>query len=166
MSRHVSLFSVVLLTLALTACGGSAPPQQQGQGAKPIEKAIYTSAADCADAGKLNPDICSVLIERTVKDHVKTAQVFKGLRSCEEASGIDRCERDAEGNYRMRLQAFLFEIGGPQPVVTPLYPSAEGKVGFRDAKKKPVDARDDNLLVSQQSLQVAFENSKIGKKGR
>lgn len=163
MSRNASSFSVVLLTLALTACGGSSPPQQQGKAAKAVEKAIYISAADCADAGKLNPDVCSALIERTVKEHVKTAQVFKGLRSCEEASGPDRCERDADGNYRMRLQAFMFELG-PQPIVTPLYPSAEGKVGFRDAKKKPVDARDDNLLVSQQSLQIAFENSKLGKK--
>lgn len=166
MSRKVSSFSVVLLTLALTACGGSSPPQQQGQAAKAVEKAIYISAADCADAGKLNPDACSALIERTVKEHVKTAQTFKGLRSCEEASGPDRCERDAEGNYRMRLQAFMFEFAAPQPVVTPLYPSAEGKVGFRDAKKKLVDARDDNLLVSQQSLQIAFENSKLGKKQR
>jgi hypothetical protein len=164
MLRNVSSIPVVLVTLALAACGGSAPPQ--GQAPKANEKAIYISAADCADAGKLTPDICSALIERTVKDHIKTAQVFKSLRSCEEASGVDRCERDADGNHRMRLQAFMFEIGGPKPVVTPLYPSAEGKVGFRDAKKKLIDARDDNLLVSQQSLQIAFENSKIRKKAR
>lgn len=163
MSRSSQILTAVALTLALAGCGGSAPPKKAE---KPVEKAIFMSAADCADSGKLNADICSTLIERAVREHEKTAQTFKGLRSCEEASGVDRCERDAEGAYRMRLQAFMFEIGGPQPVVTPLYPSIEGKVGFRDAKKKPVDARDDNLIVSQQSLQLAFENSKIGKKTR
>lgn len=165
MSRFVKP-TAVLMTLSLAACGGSAPPDKKAEGPKPVEKAIFMSAADCADSGKLNPDICSTLIERTVREHEKTAQTFKGIRSCEEFAGIDRCEKDAEGNYRMRLQAFMFEIGGPQPVVTPLYPSIEGKVGFRDAKKKAVDARDDNLIVSQQSLQIAFENSKIGKKSR
>ena len=166
MSRLLKSLIPLAASLALRACGGSAPPKK-ADGAKPAEKAIYMSAADCADAGKLTPDICSALIEKTVKEHQKTAKTFKGLRSCEEDSGVDRCEKDAEGNYRMRLQAFMFEIGGtPQPVVTPLYPSIDGKVGFRDAKKKPVDARDDNVAVSQQSLQIAFENSKIGKKAR
>lgn len=162
--------ALVLLTLTLAACGGSSPsnpPQGQGQAAAKgsgVEKAIYMSAADCGDAGKLKADVCSQLIERTVREHEKTAQVFKGLRSCEEFAGVDRCERDASGAYRMRLQAFMFEIGGPQPIVTPLYPSGDGKVGFRDAKKKAVDARDDNIAVSSQALQIAFENSKIGKK--
>ena len=163
MSRHVKP-AVALLTLSLAACGGSAPPANPAPGAKAAEKAIYMSAADCSEGGKLNADVCSALIERTVKEHEKTAQIFKGIRSCEEFAGPDRCEKDAAGNYRMRLQAFMFEIGGtPQPVVTPLYPSIEGKVGFRDAKKKAVDARDDNLIVSSPSLQIAFENSKLKK---
>lgn len=129
-----------------------------------MEKAIYMSAADCADGGKLNADVCSILIERAVAQHEKTSPTFKSLRSCEEASGADRCTRDANGSYRMRLQAFMFEIGGAQPIATPLYPALQGNVGFRDAKKQLVAAIDDNLIVSQASLQLAYENSKLGKK--
>lgn len=155
--------SVLAATLCLTGCGKSQPKTAEG---KPIaiEKAIYMSAADCAEGGKLSADDCSILIDNAVKIHEKTAPVFKGVRSCEEASGPDRCEKDVNGNYRMRLQAFMFEIGGPQPVVTALYPSADGKIGFRDPAKKLVDARDDNLIVSQASLQTAHENAKLGKK--
>lgn len=164
MLRPFKIFAAATLSLAVAGCGGSAPPKKDAN-AKPSEKAIFMSAADCAESGKLTPDVCSALIERTVKEHEKTAQVFKGIRSCEEFAGPDRCERDAEGNYRMRLQAFMFEFaGGPQPVVSPLYPSVDGKVGFRDAKKKLIDARDDNLAVSAQSLQIAYENSKTAKK--
>lgn len=164
MSRHLKILAAATLSAAVAGCGGSAPPKKDAE-AKPAEKAIFMSAADCAESGKLAADACSALIEKTVKEHEKTAQVFKGIRSCEEFAGPDRCERDAAGNYRMRLQAFMFEFaGGPQPVVTPLYPSVDGKVGFRDAKKKLIDARDDNLAVSAQSLQIAYENSKTAKK--
>jgi len=158
-----ALSIALIFALALGGCGKS---EQKQAAAKPIEKAIYLSAADCADGGKLKPEECDTLIDRAVKAHEATSEKFKGLRSCEEAAGIDRCEKDVSGTYRMRLQAFMFEIGGPQPIVTALYPSIEGKVGFRDPKKKPVDARDDNITVSQASLQIAFENAKIGKKGR
>ncbi len=158
-----ALSIALFFALALGGCGKS---EQKQAAAKPVEKAIYLSAADCADGGKLKPEECDTLIDRAVKAHEATSEKFKGLRSCEEAAGIDRCEKDVSGTYRMRLQAFMFEIGGPQPIVTALYPSIEGKVGFRDPKKKPVDARDDNITVSQASLQIAFENAKIGKKGR
>lgn len=158
-----ALSIALIFALALGGCGKS---EQKQAAAKPVEKAIYLSAADCADGGKLKPEECDTLIDRAVKAHEATSEKFKGLRSCEEAAGIDRCEKDVSGTYRMRLQAFMFEIGGPQPIVTALYPSIEGKVGFRDPKKKPVDARDDNITVSQASLQIAFENAKIGKKGR
>jgi len=164
MSRTLSV--VVLLAASLLAgCGNSGPAQNAG--APPTEKAIYMSASDCANGGKLNADVCSTLIERAVKIHEQTSERFKGVRSCEEASGPDRCERDMNGAYRMRLQAFLFEFGsGIPPKATPLYPSIEGKVGFRDTKKNLVAALDDNMIVSQQSLQVAYENSKIGKYSR
>ena len=148
MLRPSRIAALGTVTLALSACGGSAPQQPANKGPQ-LEKAIYMSAADCAEGGKLDADTCSALIEKAVKVHEQTSQTFKGLRSCEEASGVDRCEKDATGTYRMRLQAFMFELGGPQPIVTPLYPSIEGKIGFRDAKKKLVDARDDNLTVSQ-----------------
>ncbi|HMN36212.1 MAG TPA: DUF1190 domain-containing protein [Hyphomicrobium sp.] len=156
----------LLVALALAGCGKSQPKQTEAQ-VPPIEKAIYMSSADCANGGKLNADVCFALIERAVKIHEQAAETFKGLRSCEEASGPDRCERDMNGTYRMRLQAFLFEFGGGKPPnATPLYPSIEGKVGFRDAKKNLVAALDDNMIVSQQSLQVAYENSKLSKTAR
>lgn len=165
MSRTLSV--VVLLAASVLAGCGKSGPAQNGAGAPPAEKAIYMSAADCANGGKLNADVCSALIDRAVKIHEQTSERFKGLRSCEEASGPDRCERDMNGTYRMRLQSFLFEFGaGMPPNATPLYPSIEGKVGFRDPKKKLVAALDDNMIVSQQSLEVAYENSKIGKNAR
>ena len=121
-----ALSIALIFALALGGCGKS---EQKQAAAKPIEKAIYLSAADCADGGKLKPEECDTLIDRAVKAHEATSEKFKGLRSCEEAAGIDRCEKDVSGTYRMRLQAFMFEIGGPQPIVTALYPSIEGKVG-------------------------------------
>ncbi|MEQ1718249.1 MAG: DUF1190 domain-containing protein [Hyphomicrobium sp.] len=166
MSRVMPRVSPLLLLSAALALSGCGKSEEKHAAAKPIEKAIYMSVADCAEGGKLSDEACTILIDRAVKAHEATAPTFKGLRSCEEASGADRCEKDVTGAYRMRLQAFMFEIGGPQPIVSALYPSIEGKIGFRDAKKKSVDARDDNLTVSQGSLTVAYENAKIGKKGR
>ena len=114
---RLSILAVIAASVALSACGKS-----DGKAAKEviIEKSIYMSGADCADAGKLKPDACSLLIDRAVKMHEAQAATFKSLRSCED------------------------EIGGPQPQAMPLYPSAEGKIGFRDAQKKLVDGRDDN----------------------
>lgn len=158
-----SMFAVLAASLALSACGKS---EDKAAAKVQTEKAVYMSAADCADGGKLSADVCAALIERAVKMHETQSQTFKSARACEDASGFDRCERLADGSYRMRLQAFMFEIVGPQGQATPLYPSIDGKVGFRDAAKKPVDARDDNLIVSQAALTLAHENAKIAKKGR
>lgn len=159
------LYPVIPLMAALAVAGCGKGEQKSAASIPPAEKAIYMSTADCVNGEKLTAEVCSILVDRAVKIHEQTSETFKGLRSCEEASGPDRCERDMNGTYRMRMQAFLFEFGGgKQPNATPLYPSIEGKVGFRDTKKKAVAALDDNMIVSQQSLQVAYENSKIGKR--
>lgn len=166
MARTLSIIAILAAT-TLAGCGKSEPKQAAGT-APTAEKAIYMSSADCANGGKLDAEVCSALIEKAVKMHEQTSEQYKGLRSCEEAAGPDRCVRDMNGSYRMRLQAFMFEFGAPgtPPTATPLYPSIEGKVGFRDTKKKAVEALDDNITISQQSLQVAYENSKIGKYSR
>jgi len=153
---------LVLAASMLSACGKSESKQAQVV----IEKAIYMSAADCGEGGKVKPDMCSALIDKAIQMHEAQSQTFKSLASCEAASGPERCEKAANGQYRMRLQAFMFEIAGPQAQASPLYPSIEGKVGFRDAKKKAVDATDENITISQACLTLAHENSKIGKKSR
>lgn len=158
-----SFLAVIAASAALSACGKA--ETKTGKEIV-IDKSIYMSGADCADAGKLKADVCSILIDRAVKMHESQAVTFKSLRSCEDDVGIDRCEKTPQGLYRMRLQAFMFEIGGPQPQAMPLYPSAEGKIGFRDAQKKLVDGRDDNINVSQASLTLAHENSKLSTKKR
>lgn len=161
MSRPVILFFALAAAVSLSGCGKS----ENKAAAKIVsEKAIYMSAADCADGGKLKAEVCAALIEKAVKMHEAQAPTFKSLASCEKESGVDRCERTSTAQYRMRLQAFMFEIIGPQAQATPLYPSADAKIGFRDAAKKPVDAKDDNIIVSQASLTLAHENAKIGKK--
>ncbi len=145
--------------LALAGCGGKA---EEKPVAAAVDKAIYISSADCADGGKLPAEECDVLIEKAVKLHEKNAPSFKSLRSCEEAAGLERCENDVTGTYRMRLQAFQISFGKPI-TAAPLYPSAGGKIGFRDDKKAAIDALSDAFTVSNAALQVAHENAKIAK---
>ncbi len=160
MLRFPPLLLVLAATAVLSGCGKS-----ENKAAKiETEKAIYMSAADCADGGKVAADMCAALIDKAVKMHEVQAPTFKSLTSCEKESGPERCERSGTNLYRMRLQAFMFEIIGKQAMATPLYPSADAKIGFRDAAKKPIDAKDENLIVSQASLTLAHENAKIGKK--
>ncbi|NOT71554.1 MAG: DUF1190 domain-containing protein [Hyphomicrobium sp.] len=157
---HLPLLAATALLLA--GCGQS-EPKIPGAAAKPMEKAIFMSTTDCAESGKLPADQCGTLIDRAVKAHETKAPTFKGVRSCEEASGPDRCEKMMDGTFRMRLQAFLFEINGAKSTAAPLYPSAKGAIGFRDAAKKPVSARDDSLIVSQAALTAAHENARLAK---
>ena len=161
MLRSAPLLFALAAALGLSGCGKS---EDKVASKIETEKAIYMSSADCTDGGKVAADMCAVLIDRAVKMHEAQAPTFKSLRSCETDAGVDRCERTGKELYRMRLQAFLFEIIGKQAMATPLYPSADAKIGFRDAAKKAVDARDENFIVSQASLTLAHENAKIGKK--
>lgn len=160
MSRsHLLLLPAAAFLMA--GCGQSEP--KSATPAKPMEKAIYMSTSDCAEGGKLSADQCGILIDRAVKAHEAKAPTFKGVRSCEEASGPDRCEKLMDGSFRMRLQAFFFEINGAKSNAAPLYPSAKGAIGFRDAAKKPVNALDDGVFVSQASMTAAHDNARLAK---
>ena len=152
----------VLAIAALFALAGCGQSEDKAVAAVPVERAIYMSAADCADGGKVPAEKCDALIETAVKQHETSAPSFKSLRSCEEASGIERCENDVTGTYRMRLQAFLISFG-KTITSAPLYPSDGGKIGFRDDKKAVVDALSDAFTVSNAALQAAHENAKIAK---
>ena len=152
----------ILAIAALFVLGGCGKSEDKAAAAAPVEKAIYMSAADCADGGKVPAEKCDALIETAVKQHETSAPSFKSLRSCEEASGIERCENDVTGTYRMRLQAFLISFG-KTITSAPLYPSDGGKIGFRDDKKAVVDALSDAFTVSNAALQAAHENAKIAK---
>lgn len=159
MMRPAPLLALAAI-LALAGCGGKTEEKPVAGAA--VDKAIYLSAADCADAGKVPGEECDALIDKAVKLHEKNAPSFKSLRSCEEAAGLERCENDVTGTYRMRLQAFLITFGKPI-AAAPLYPSVGGKVGFRDDKKAAIDALSDLFTVSNAALQVAHENAKIAK---
>ncbi len=158
MMRPAPILAVAAL-FALAGCGKS---EDKAAAAAPVEKAIYMSAADCADGGKVPAEQCDALIETAVKQHEKNAPSFKSLRSCEEASGIERCENNVTGTYRMRLQGFLIAFG-KTITSAPLYPSDGGKIGFRDDKKAAIDALSDAFIVSNAALQAAHENAKIAK---
>ncbi len=158
MMRPAPLIALAAI-LTLAGCGKS---EDKAANAGPVEKSIYMSAADCADGAKIKAEECDVLIEKAVNFHEKNAPSFKSLRSCEEAAGIERCENNVTGTYRMRLQAFVITFGKPN-TSAPLYPSDGGKIGFRDDKKAAVDALSDAFTVSNAALQAAHENAKIAK---
>lgn len=154
--------SVLLISAAAVVLTGCGKAEKKAAG-KPAEKAIYMSTGDCADDGKLSADACAVLIDRAVKTHEATAATYQSLLSCEKATGIDRCEKGISGAYRMRLQAFMFEISAAASSAKPLYPSAGGAIGFRDSAKAAVDVTTDGLIVTQAALSAAHDNAKMKK---
>ncbi|MGL4395259.1 MAG: DUF1190 domain-containing protein [Hyphomicrobium sp.] len=160
--KKIPLLLALIPALALAGCGKSAPKKDPAADAP---QSVYISAADCTDAGLLTEEQCIKLIDDAVMAHDKNAVRYQSLRSCEKAEGRDRCERLSEDIYRARLQAFLFAMTTP-PVSKPLYPSEGGKVGFKIAKKEPVDAYDDKIKVSQAAMTLAHENAKNTKGGK
>ena len=154
--------SILIMSAASVVLTGCGKAEKKAAG-KPAEKAIYMSTEDCAGDGKLTADACAILIDRAVKAHEASAPTFKSLLSCEKSSGLDRCEKDISGAYRMRLQAFMFEISAAASSAKPLYPSAGGAIGFRDAAKAAVEVTTDGLIVTQAALSAAHDNAKMKK---
>jgi hypothetical protein len=150
---------LTLAAAALTgACGNSSPPPA---GPAPVmEHGVFISAQDCADCGKLAPEICDKAVEMAITRHEADSPIYKTLRQCIAREGAERCDRMADGRYRPRLQAFYVALGKPASGV-PLYPSQAGEVGFRSPSKQVISALDEGLTVSSSSVTLAYENAKL-----
>lgn len=142
---------VALLAVSLAGCGGSAPTVPKNQ----TPRSIYTSSTDCADAGKLTLDECTKLIEQAIAQHVATAPSYSSLKSCEKTEGPDRCERTDPKSYRPLLAAYLVTFGETKSI-EPLYPTSDGKPGFRTLGKDAILDEDDTLAFSKSSV-AAYE---------
>ena len=142
----------------LTACGKAEELKAAGP---PAERGIFISTSDCADSGKLTAEQCGQAVDMAVAAHEQQAPTFKSLRLCEAASGVERCEKSSNDQYRARLQAFFVTMSDP-PTAVPLYAPAKGKaIGFRSASKQAIDARDETLHVSTIALSLAYDNAKL-----
>lgn len=144
MKRFAEFGLSLLLAASLTGCGGSAPDPN----APKTPRGVYTSSTDCADAGKLKLEECSKLIEDAVAQHVAAAPSYTSLKACEKTEGPDRCERTDPKSYRPLLAAYLVTFSEP-PAVLPLYPTLDGKPGFRDLAKGTHLDEDDSIVFSK-----------------
>ncbi|MBL8565249.1 MAG: DUF1190 domain-containing protein [Hyphomicrobiaceae bacterium] len=150
MARLSTLIGLsVVAALGLTGCGKST------KSSGPVDwKGVFTTATDCADAGKLSYDECSDAMARAVADHESNATTYSELRFCEAKEGPGRCEFGS-GKYRSRLLAFLVTEGKP-PKAMPLYPPAKGKTGFRDSGGTLYTTDNEQLTFSEHA-QTMFE---------
>ncbi len=155
---YVALLCLAALAPLLSGCGQS--PGAEGDGAK---RGIYTSAADCADGGRLTIEACARIIEAAVVEHEATAPSYSSLKSCETAEGTERCERAASGRYRPRLLAFLVVASNP-PVAHPLYATQKGEAGFRTGDRKNLLASDETLSFSRHAVAAYEANVGTGKR--
>jgi hypothetical protein len=140
-------------SLALAACGGDEP--EQPKAAAPVERTIYTSALDCEAGGKLTLEQCTAAIERAVALHDKYAAKYRSLSTCEEAQGVEKCERVDEKEFRPRLTAFIVSAQDPN-TTKPLYLTMDGQEGFQTVEKEMILAKNDNYIFSR-SARDAYE---------
>jgi uncharacterized protein YgiB involved in biofilm formation len=150
--RDLVLLSFAACTLAFAGCGSSAPDPQGG-----VERGVFTSATDCAEAGKLTLDQCSLAIAAAIAEHEQTAPLYPSLKSCEKVEGSEKCERTDTKAFRPRLLAFVVTMSDP-PEAQPLYPTSNGEAGFRTASKKVLLSDDESLMFSKPALAAAELN--------
>lgn len=145
---------VLLLTLGLAGCGGSAP-QQAGP---PPPTGVYISSSDCADSEKLSLAECGALIDNAIAAHHARAPKYISMRLCEATEGAGHCERSEDNQFRPQLQAFLFTFSKP-PQAEGLYAQTETtEAGFQTAAKKKIMAVDETVLFSKNARVVAASN--------
>jgi Protein of unknown function (DUF1190) len=157
MPKHTFSSLLVCATALLAGCGEAEQPKAV---APPAERGIFISATDCGASGKLSAELCGQAIDAAVAIHEQQAPVYRTLRQCQAAEGPERCDKTVDGQYRARLQAFFVVMSDP-PSALPLYPSTQGQIGFRQATRQAVDARDENINVSVAALTLANENAKL-----
>lgn len=150
------VLAAAALSLAVAGCGGS---KSSGGGATTVPKGIYTTAADCADSGKLTYEQCSDLISKAVDTHEKDAPTYSELRFCEAKEGDGKCEFTANQKIRPKLLAFLVTVSDP-PQAIPLYAHSKGEPGFRDLAGGTYMHANEELVFSEHAVTVFEKNGK------
>lgn len=155
--KRLPIFAAMIACAGLTACGKAEEHKAAGP---PPEHGIFVSSTDCAERGKLTLDQCGHAIDLAVAAHNATSTVFKTLRQCEAAEGLERCDRIGENEYRARVQAFFVTMGDPATAVA-LYPPQSSKAAFRSPSKQELSANDESLNMSHAAMSLASENARL-----
>ena len=155
-NRSPLVVLVAAVSVALSGCGGSSSSTATSE---PVVKGIYTTAADCADSGKLTYEQCSDLITAAVDAHEKDAPTYSELRFCEAKEGESKCEFTANQKIRPKLLAFLVTVSDP-PVAIPLYAHSKGESGFRDLAGNTYMHANEELVFSEHAVTVFERNGK------
>ncbi len=145
---------IVFSTVGVVAgCGNSSSDDAKVEA---VKKGIYVSAADCAENGFLEYDVCDELIEKAIRVHKSQSPTYETLPACEaKEGGANKCERALDSKFRARLLAFEL-ANGRLPSSKPLYPALKGEAGFRDLDGAVVLERDFEVPFSPQAV-AAFE---------
>ncbi len=154
-SYNLALLAAALVLPAMLAgCGGSG-----GSTGPKVPKGVYTTAADCAEAGKLTYEQCSDLIYAAIDKHEAEAPTYSELRFCESKEGEGKCEFTANQKIRPKLQAFLVTVSEP-PQAIPLYATPKGEPGFRDLGGTTYLHSNEELVFSEHAVTVFERNEK------
>lgn len=159
--RSKLVAAAALVAIGLSGCGKSSAVAT----GKEDWKGVFTTAADCADSGKLSYDECADAMAAAVVDHEKNAPTYRSLTSCAAKEGDGRCENAVNGQYRPRLLAFLLTTTAKSATATavPLYPPPKGKAGFRDTASNLYTTDNDQIVFSEHA-QTMFETHAKKKK--
>lgn len=139
--------------LLLAGCGDSSPPAPTSSvPGKPVIKAVFVSARDCAESGHDTTEVCERAIDRAVAQHVASAPSYPNARLCEAEEGKNMCERTESKTFRPRLIAFLVTFANPVTGV-PLY-AHRSEPGFHTLGNKTT------VLVSDEAY--TFSRTALG----
>lgn len=154
-SRRLALVAAAMIApVALAGCGGS----NNASNSTKVSKGIYTTASDCAAAGKLTYEQCSELIYAAVDKHEADAPIYTELRFCEAKEGDGKCEFTANQKIRPKLMAFLVTVS-EHPQALPLYATPNGEPGFRDLSGSTYLHTNEELVFSEHAVTVFERNS-------
>ena len=145
-----------IAAVVLAACGQAPAQPKSKEPAAPPKTGIFTSSRDCAERSKLEPKVCSKLIEKAIEAHLEKSKTYISMRLCEAAEGVDRCERSVANAFRPQLAAFLVTLSTP-PTAEPLYgPKDNTVVGFATAgQKRTILAVDETMMVTPAAHAIA-----------
>ncbi|MGD9783931.1 MAG: DUF1190 domain-containing protein [Hyphomicrobiaceae bacterium] len=151
-SRLAAAAVIVLAATGLSACGGGSTSAKGPEAAK---RGVYTTAVDCADAGRLTFEDCATAMASAVQIHERDAPTYSSLRACVAKEGEGKCEFTANAKYRPSLLAFLI-IESTPPEAKPLYAHPKGEAGFRDLSNNTYTQDTEELTFSEHA-QTKFE---------
>ncbi len=158
-----ALFSLFCVASALGGCGNAGSSSSEGKSSG--TRGVIASASDCASFGPEAVKACGTAIERAVNAHEASSTLYRNIKACESAVGVNQCERAPSGKYRARLSAFVVTMGSGSTRAEPLYPVKGGGIGFQTAGADKLLASDQSVPFSRLALSVAETQSTGGKKG-